>query len=289
MSDRVTLGRTAMRSALQLRRMLSVPRESAINVYDMAATVGVEVHFVDYPSLEGMFYRGPNPRILLPSWRHRPKGRIAYSCAHELGHFQLGHGTRVDEYIDAPPGDTARSDQEFAADAFAAGLLMPRQAVHNGFARRGWSAVSASPLQVFVVAGELDVGYETLLRHLRFGLNLVDHSWMTSRLKVTPKQIRHEIAGSDAPSRITVVDDHWPNVPIDLEVGDCIAIPANLPAHGGRVVADPYRRGDYIIFVSARVGEEDLQIDGRSHRVRVARAGFCGLLKYRFLSDPDES
>jgi hypothetical protein len=269
--------------------MLSVPRESPLNVYDVAATIGVEVHFVDSPSLEGMFYRGPNPRILLPSWQHRPKGRIAYSCGHELGHFQLGHGTRVDEYIAAPQGDTELSGQEFAADTFAAGLLMPRQAVNDRFARRAWSVDAATPLQVFVVAGELDVGYETLLRHLRYGLSLVDDSWMMSRLKVTPKQIRHDIACSDAPSRITVVDDHWPNVPIDLEIGDRIAIPAALATHGGSVVAGPYRHGDYTIFVSARAGEDDLHVNGRSHRVRVARAGFCGLLKYRFLADPDEA
>ena len=289
MSDRVSLGRIAMRSALQLRRMLSIPRESPINVYDAATALGVEVHFVDHSSLEGMFYRGPHPRILLPSWQHRPKGRIAYSCAHELGHFQLGHGTRVDEYIEESQGHGAKSDEEFAADTFAASLLMPRQAVVARFARRGWNVGTATPLQLFTVAGELDVGYTTLLKHLRYGLDLVDNAWMTPRLKVAPKRIRQDITGNDEAPRATVVDDHWSNVPIDLEVGDNIALPSDLVVDGGTVVAAAGRQGQYAIWIGVRAGEADLCVNGRRHRVRVARSGYCGLLKYRFLVDPDEA
>ena len=59
--DRIGVLREAMRSALQLRRSLSIPREQPINVYDVATSIGVEVTFADLPSLEGMFYRGPDP------------------------------------------------------------------------------------------------------------------------------------------------------------------------------------------------------------------------------------
>ncbi|HHK41728.1 MAG TPA: ImmA/IrrE family metallo-endopeptidase, partial [Planctomycetaceae bacterium] len=151
------MGRIAMRKALQLRRMLSVPRQAPVNVYDVASATGVEVRFVDRPSLEGMFYRGPHPKILIPSWQHRPRGRIAFSCAHELGHFQLGHGTQVDEYVEESQEPGAKSDEEFAADTFAATLLMPRQAVVERFGQRGWDLSRANPFQLFTVAGELDV------------------------------------------------------------------------------------------------------------------------------------
>jgi len=278
-----------MRNALQLRRMLSIPRESPVNVYNVAGALGVEVRFVDRPSLEGMFYRGPNPKILLPSWQHRPKGRIAFSCAHELGHFQLGHGTSVDKYLEESHESGPRSDEEFAADTFATSLLMPRQAVIQRFAKRGWDLSTATPTQIFAVAGELDVGYSTLLKHLRYGLNLVDNAWVAPRLKVTPKSIRREVSGETEARRVVIVDNHWSDIPIDLEVGDEIAIPSHLQVEGLGFIHEVGRHRNYSRWMGRRPGEADVQIHNRRHRVRVARSGYCGMLKYRFLDDPDEA
>ncbi|MGC1272631.1 MAG: ImmA/IrrE family metallo-endopeptidase [Planctomycetaceae bacterium] len=278
-----------MRSALQLRRMLSVSREAPVNVYDVALALGVEVQFVDHPSLEGMFYRGPNPKILLPSWRHRPKGRIAFSCAHELGHFQLGHGTHVDEYLDDSQGRGPKSDAEFAADTFAASLLMPRQAVVERFVRRHWDVSLASPTQLFIVAGELGVGYTTLLQHMCYGLELVTDGWLKDRLKASSKEIRQAVTGVCNPPRTIVIDEEWSGSPIDLEVGDAVAHLPGLTVAGGDVIERAGGVGDYAIWLGRRAGESNLEINGRRHRVRVARTGYCGLLKYRFLDDPDEA
>lgn len=289
MTDRVSLGRIAMRNALQLRRVLSIPREAPVNVYDVASALGVEVRFVDRPSLEGMFYRGPHPKILLPSWQHRPKGRIAFSCAHELGHFQLGHGTHVDEYIEGSLESGARSDEEFAADTFATSLLMPRQAVVQRFASRGWDLSSADPTQLFTVAGELDVGYSTLLKHLRYGLDLVNDGWMAPRLKISPKSIRQEVTGEAEPPRVIIVDERWSNLPIDLEVGDEVAVPVNLRVECDGLVRGVGSHGNYSRWAGARAGEADVRINSRRYRLRVARSGYCGMLKYRFLDDPDET
>ena len=289
MTDRVSLGRIAMRNALQLRRMLSIPREAPVNVYNVASALGIEVRFVDRPSLEGMFYRGPNPKILLPSWQHRPKGRIAFSCAHELGHFQLGHGTHVDEYVEESQESGPKSDEEFAADTFATSLLMPRQAVVQRFAKRGWDLSIADPTQLFAVAGELDVGYSTLLKHLRYGLDLVNNAWVTPRLKVAPKAIRQDVTGEAEPPRVVIVDDQWSDTPIDLEVGDEIAIPRICNVEGHGFIHEVGRHGNYSRWMGSRSGEADVQIHNRRHRVRVARSGYCGMLKYRFLDDPDEA
>ena len=77
MTNQIAIGREAMRSALQLRRSLSIAREEAVNVYDLATSIGVDVMFLDRPSLEGMFVRDPDPLVLVPSRRHRPRGRSA--------------------------------------------------------------------------------------------------------------------------------------------------------------------------------------------------------------------
>src|SRR5512138_568360 len=127
-----------MRAALQLRRSLALAREEPVNVFDVATTIGVDVIFLDRPSLEGMFVRDPDPVILLPCRLHRPPGRISFSCAHELGHFQLGHGTTVDEYVEDKSARHEKSDEEIAANTFASSLLMPRQAVVERFTTRNF-------------------------------------------------------------------------------------------------------------------------------------------------------
>src|SRR3954447_13733612 len=113
---------------MQLRRNLAIPREVPVNAFDIAQMSGLDVRFLDAPSLEGMFVRDPGLRVLLPSLKHRPRPRVLFSCAHEIGHHQLGHGTKADEYL-ADGQSHAFSAEEFLANSFAAHLLMPRAAI----------------------------------------------------------------------------------------------------------------------------------------------------------------
>src|ERR1700722_9206392 len=68
-NNRVVVLREAARKALLLRRSLSL--EHPVNAFDVAMSIGVEIQFMDLPSLEGMFFRGPDPKIILPSLKHR--------------------------------------------------------------------------------------------------------------------------------------------------------------------------------------------------------------------------
>ncbi len=249
MNDRVAIQREAARRSLQLRRSLSIPREHAVNVFDIASSIGVEVQFLDLPSLEGMFYRGPDPRIILPSLAHRPRGRVAFSCAHELGHFDLGHGTRVDKYV----GDESDRRQEFsleelAADTFATTFLMPRPAVLERFSCRQWALKEVTALQLYQVAVELDVGYGTLCNHLRYGLGLVDDAWLKSRAKFAAKALRTAIAPHSECTRLILLDEHWPKLPVDMEVDDCLAISASVATEPMESLRDEYEHDGWRIF-----------------------------------------
>lgn len=285
MIDRIAVLREAMRSALQLRRSLSIPREQPVNVYDVATSIGVEVTFADLPSLEGMFYRGPDPKVFLPSLIHRSRGRVSFSCAHELGHFQLGHGTQVDEYLDDKAGSRQKSDEEAAADTFAAHLIMPRPAVLERFRCRGWMLELATPQQLFTVAGELDVGYTTLLKHLCYTLELVDSSWMQDRQRTTPKSIRQDVTGCSDCRRVVFVDEHWPATPLDLEVGDYVASQSNAGTSDQSRLDDVGKRGRWQLRCARAPGHTELVIGASTHNVRIARSGYCGLLQYRHLED----
>jgi hypothetical protein len=287
-TDRLSLQREALRTALQLRRSLSIPRHDPINVYDVAEALGVEIQFVDLPSLEGMFYRGPDPKIILPCLRHRPRGRVTFTCGHELGHFELGHGTRVDEYVENARAQGIQPDDELAANTFAASLLMPRPAVLERFRCRDWDLESASPLQLFTVAGELDVGYFTLVRHVCYGLEIVDRDWLADRERTAPKALRALITGEPNSKRVVICDQHWPAVPIDLEVGDYLAVAEASD------VAPPdwaHNRGinkGWRLFVMHRPGIYAIILGQTNRLVRVARSGYCGLLRYRFWEEVED-
>ncbi|MBX3356444.1 MAG: ImmA/IrrE family metallo-endopeptidase [Phycisphaeraceae bacterium] len=286
MSPHIAAAREAMRSAFATRRALGIAREESVNIFDVAIALGVEVRFQDAPSLEGMFARDPHPLILLPSSRHRPLPRIRYSCAHELGHSQLGHGTHVAEYLDPRSGQRDRSAEEMAADTFATSLLMPRPAVLARFASHDCSVHSASPSQLFVIAGELGVGFTTLVRHLQYGLELISAASTTALLRSSPKQIRGELSGDPSAPPLTIVGRAWPSVPVDLEVGDLLGVPMGLDISGGGMINGP-SSAEYTFLRAERPGEFRPTIGGRQVRARVARHGFVGQLKYRYLDDPE--
>ncbi|MGH7139882.1 MAG: ImmA/IrrE family metallo-endopeptidase [Pirellulales bacterium] len=290
MNDRIATQREAARRGLQLRRSLSIPREHAVNVFDVASSIGIEVQFLDSPSLEGMFYRGPDPKVFLPSLKHRPRGRVAFSCAHELGHFDLGHGTRVDKYL-GENEDRRRefSLEEAAADVFASTFLMPRPAVLARFSCRGWSLVRTTEVDLYRIAVELDVGYGTLCQHLRHGLGLVDDVWVKCRARFAPKSLREAIAPRCGGCfRLVVVDEHWPTVPVDLEIGDCFAAPAVLRLKLPASLREEDEHDGLRIFRATASGETKAEVHGQPITIRIARAGYCGLLKYRYLEEVEE-
>jgi Zn-dependent peptidase ImmA (M78 family) len=110
-SNREKLAQAAMVRALQMRARAGYPLRDPVCVYALAERLGIEVRFLDIPSMEGI-YRGPkHPTIILSSLR--PPGRQAYNCAHELGHHDLGHGAQFDELIDERSQERRFDPKEF--------------------------------------------------------------------------------------------------------------------------------------------------------------------------------
>ncbi len=287
MIDRLAVAREAMRAAFQVRRQLSIAREAPVNPFDLSQALGVDIWFLDTPSLEGMFSRSPDPRIVLPSWNHRPFGRLCFTCAHELGHAQLNHGTKVDEYIE---GEHPTDDpQEMAANVFASSLLMPRPAVLHAFNRRGLSPSGAHELQLFTIAFELSVGLETLVKHLRWGLELIDGPTMTRYLRRSPKQIRTTAFGGAAPPIVVPIEVSTEAPSVDLEVGQALAIPTGLLPVNAVVplLGNASTSNGWDVLTAERPGICSIDLGPRRVPVRVAREGYVGAWQNRFLDDPE--
>jgi Zn-dependent peptidase ImmA (M78 family) len=92
MNNRQALGKSAAARALRIRAEVHAKPWDAIDVFDVAQQLGVEVRFTKISSMEGMYLRQDAPVILIAS--ERPAGRQRFSCAHELGHHAFGDGTQ---------------------------------------------------------------------------------------------------------------------------------------------------------------------------------------------------
>lgn len=276
---------TAVREALMLRARQGIAATEAICPIDLALRLGLDVRFVDLPSLEGMYVAAEEATILVGA--HRPPGRQAFSCAHELGHHVLRHGLRVDEFISDPRGP--RHDQdEYAADCFAAFLLMPRPAVLAGLRLRGFDPANPSPEALYVAANWLGVGFGALVAHLRYSLRLLTADAAIALEHAHLPTIRHALAGAAVEADLVVADEHWIGRPIDLLTNQILAAPRGAQCEC-RCLEDAGTHLTQALWRPVRPGIDRLHdpASGWAAYVRVGRASFIGRAIYRHLEDPE--
>ena len=281
---RQEIARTALRAAIELRRRAKVPLEDPICVYVFAGTLDVEVRFVGGSSFAGMFAKGMDA-VFVPS--ERPAGRRAFTCAHELAHWRFGHGERV-ETLDFDRDDRD-VPEEILANHFAGFLLMPNRALTAEAEARGIDFRSLTAHQAYRLACQLGVGYDTLIKHLRWSERLIDQERMDQLQLRTPKDLRRELLGQDARGHLVIADRQWRKVAIDLEVGDHAIVP-----HGASLNGDSARlrrecqHGMVIEAVRPGISQT---FDGEdwAHMVRVSRKQFVGRAAFRHLEDDDDN
>lgn len=279
MKSKAQIARTAVAKALRLRVRFGVPPDGAIDPIDFAAGLGIQVHFEPLPSLEGLYVAGRQPRIVLGS--DRPSGRRNFTCAHEIGHDAHGHGTRVDEYR---PEGKPYDPEEFAADRFAAALLMPKIAVEAAFATRGWDVRNPVPEQVFIVAAELGVGYSTLAGYLNGTLGLISSACAKRLCRQRPQQLRAALAGRPIEHHLVVVDAGWRRAALNLEVGDVVLLSGDADDPDGRMRVRPGASGGACELQTLSPGRARFRAPHCSGEIRIAPRCYKGLADYRHLA-----
>lgn len=150
MKSRKTCARSGTVAALKLRRKHGISTISPVDVYRLAELEGVEVSFVDIPSMEGVYLAEKRPLILVSSLR--PPGRQAMTCAHELGHHIFRHGAQFDELVEDRERTHKHHPDEMTADFFARQLLMCESATRNCFVRRNGKVRELDARSVYEVA-----------------------------------------------------------------------------------------------------------------------------------------
>ena len=222
-----------MSAALRMRLSAGVALEEAICVYDLAERLGLEIRFADFPSMEGMYCRELGPTIILSSLR--PSGRRAFTCAHELGHYSSGDGTRIDLLVEETHHSTSDLG-EFAADCFAGALIMPKMAVLRAFNLRQWDIQKCTPGQIYTISSYFGVGYTTLIHHMQRGLQLLHAAHANTLLRVARSRAQDQALGWRAEDRAWIVDPIWTGRPIDVEAGDLLFVRGHTDFEGNCLV-----------------------------------------------------
>ena len=140
---------------------------SRIDPLKLAEDAGVAVMSKPLEKLLGAFLRESRAGILLNS--ERPVGMMHMTCAHELGHYFLGHVTTADEHIDYRGSDSA-TEQE--ANQFAYSLMAPRWLVLRAIRAKGWNKADlVQPAVVYQLS-------------LRLGISFTAMAWALARLRL---------------------------------------------------------------------------------------------------------
>lgn len=122
--------------------------EIPIDVVALAVHEGLSVNLARFEdeTISGQIIRDEHGKTSIYVRKTDPTNRIRFTVAHELGHHLLGHLDDREEIVDkdstlyrqpSNPGEISdpRHRAEIQANLFAAGLLMPREAVI-----RAWQA-----------------------------------------------------------------------------------------------------------------------------------------------------
>ncbi|MBN1550150.1 ImmA/IrrE family metallo-endopeptidase [bacterium] len=284
MNNRQIAAREGLRGALEVRKMLNLGYSQFVCVFDAAERLGLEVRFLGGSSFEGMYSRSKQT-ILVPSLR--PQGRQAFACSHELGHWYFGHGSKLEDLESLELGNSL-DQEDHIANVFAGYFLATPWAVKAAFQIRKWEIQNCTPVQIFSISNQFGMGYQSLIRHMQYSVQLISRAKAEELLKWTPQKIRFEIFGSQSDGHLVIADLAWRDIAIDLRVGDSAIVP-----HGSKLdkeiltVVNEFPNG--IRMVAREPGITRISCEPNwSSYIRISKMGFEGRSVYRHLEDCDE-
>lgn len=180
--------------------------------------------------LGGFLVEDGTPGIIV-NW-DRPRGLVHMTCAHELGHFALGHESTSDTTVDVPKSAAL---VERTANQFAYALLAPSWLVAQTMRRQRWGRDSLrNPSVVYQMSLRLGMSYKAMV----WSLNRLGHLTVSEALgivDVQPIALKRDILGGTAPNNSR--SDVWMLTDADrdriLEPGLGDQMVFDLPNHSG--------------------------------------------------------
>lgn len=151
----------------------------------IAESEGIDVMIRPLDKLLGAFLREERVGILLNN--QRASGMFHMTCAHELGHFYLGHLTSTDEHLDY---HSDASEAELEADQFAYALMSPLWLIVRVLKAQGWDWNSMrDPSILYQLSLRLGLSYSATLWSL-VRLRKLDSNVANNLAKRQPAEIK---------------------------------------------------------------------------------------------------
>ena len=215
------------------KRRIDEDGYTRIDPFRVAQDAGVLVMLRPLEKLLGAFIRERHPGILVNS--ERPAGLIQMTCAHELGHYYLGHDTAADVQLDY--GKSAVKT-ELEADVFAYNLVAPRWAVARIMQRKGWSAAElAHPFVLYQFSLRLGISFTAAAWSLN-RLNLMSRSVVEKVLRTQPSVIKRSLLQQqpgNAQQDVWLLDDGDRDLILEPRFGDSLIIRLKNNTNAGYV------------------------------------------------------
>lgn len=154
----------------------------------IAEAEGIDVIVRPLDKLLGAFLREDSVGILLNS--QRPTGMFHMTCAHELGHFFLNHGSTADEQLDYRSG---ANDLELEADQFAYSLMAPHALIVRILKAHGWNWASLrNPAILYQLSLRMGLSYAAMVWSLA-RLDKLDAASAKTLAKVPPADLKRAL------------------------------------------------------------------------------------------------
>ena len=216
----------ALRSSGALRR---VDDDGYIRIdpFQVATSAGVPVVLRRLDKLLGAFLRLPRPGILVNS--DRSAGLVHMTCAHELGHFFMGHSSSSDVL---PVGANAQI-LEKEADAFAYQLLTPKSLLIKLLRRKDWTREPLTAFKTYQLSLRLGISYDAMTWTLQ-RLNMIDAMTGEDLRRTKPADIKKALLGAQLPDsrkEVWLIDPQDKNFILEPRPEDHLVV--RLKSHAG--------------------------------------------------------
>lgn len=264
--------------ALQTRlKYLGVQPSAPICPFNLAEAMGIDVRFVKISSFEGM-YLSDDLFILIGA--ERPEGRKVFTCAHEIGHHVLGHGTVIDEIIES--GSDKEIEKE--ADFFGGMLLMPDSLIKRIAKDLQIDFSNLDPEKLYIASRYIGASYIGLITHLYFNIKCITYAQYTQLKKNSVAAIKRNLSGEKVTGDVFVIGGWWKDKAIDMCVGDQILSDQPVNIEGSAIKSVDH--DTYSKYVALEPGIAKISTEGTwSAYVRVSRKNYIGMNQYRFEED----
>ncbi|MFL0800730.1 MAG: ImmA/IrrE family metallo-endopeptidase [Agarilytica sp.] len=279
--DRIRATQIASKAIKARKKYLGTGAHVPICPYTLCEAMGMDLRFVKIPSFEGMYIADQN-LILISA--ERPEGRKRFTCAHEIGHHELGHGTIIDEILEC--GSNKIEEQE--ADLFASMLLMPSSAVTRAVTKYGVSVERLTSDDAYILSKYFGVSYQAFITHISGNLRLITYKHAQTLKSAKLPDIRKYISGGITTThQIFRVGKWWEEKALDLEVGDFIVSQNELLTDGPKIFRPIESRGNLFIYEASKPGITRLYNQDWSSFAKVSRHKFQGFFQYKYDEDDE--